>query len=167
MSTSAIFSTDSSMLVFTCMACVVTRYEKFFKISKHAVWKTIKKKKKTREHTAQFNTLNSALSTLYRRWIWNRNGAKSHRRCRGTRAPPNVSRPVKPYLRVMFSGLIKKSHPRGFSCENSHFDPPLPPHPEVYLYGIRTRLYRYRLKRRLREKNSIPPENNDKQKKKI
>lgn len=35
-STSAIFSTDSSMLVFTCNDCVVTKYEKFFKISKHA-----------------------------------------------------------------------------------------------------------------------------------
>lgn len=38
-STSAIFNTDSSMLVFTCRACVVTRYEKFFNISKHAICK--------------------------------------------------------------------------------------------------------------------------------
>lgn len=41
-STSAIFKIDSNMLDFTCIACVVTRYEKFFNTSKHAIWKNRK-----------------------------------------------------------------------------------------------------------------------------
>lgn len=66
-STSAIFSTDRSMFVFTCIACVVTRYEKFFKMSKHAICETERKYAITFRFNN--NNINSIICVYYIEWF--------------------------------------------------------------------------------------------------